>query len=545
MTPWLPLRVTGLFLLVSLPAFAQYMLPDSLRAQQLLVRSLTYLEMDQPDEAIPLLEEALSLVPEAPALMSLLAQAYRQQHDLSAARFYAEKACRAAPREVSYCHEWLEVLEAAGATSALQQAVRFVQQHHPEDPRVLRYQAQWAYQRGDLLTARRLYEALQERNRTDTSLYRTLWPLQLATGDSLAALHTLETLLSFDAANAHLWRTLGRLYLHYKQLSKARWALERALQLAPRDTLATRLLAHLTMHSSTPTALLARARQRIQQQPLTPEALQEARALLQEVLRRDSTHVEALRLLAQLYQAQRPDWSAELLTRSLAYDPGHLPTWITAARTWLLAGLPRRSARVAEEGLFLFPDQLPLLRLAAYAYLALGRPDTALSYAEQFLQLLPEWPEHPPEVAAELWALKGHLSARLQHFEAAREACRQARRQARRSVSVRLHCAVVDWLADGRTDAVLQKGQAALPAQPEPWMLETLGWLYLQTAQPERARAVLRRVLQTGYAGPLTYAYLGEALAQLGHLDEARRIWQEALRRDPSNPYLQHLLTIY
>ncbi|WP_242006392.1 tetratricopeptide repeat protein [Rhodothermus marinus] len=534
----------GLLIVVG-TAHGQYMLPDTIRAQQLLVRSLTYLEVGQPDEAIPLLEEALSLVPEEPALLSALAQAHRQQHDLNAARFYAEKACRQAPQEVSYCHEWLDVLEASGESSALQEAVRFIRQHHPDDPVVLRWQARWAHQHGDLVTARQLYEQLRDRYGADTSLHRTLWPLQLATGDTLAALQTLEALLPFDADNPELWRTAGFLYFRQGSLEKARWALERALRLAPEDTAAARLLARLKPHPTTPAALLARARHLIEQRPEDPQARQEARALLQDLLRRDSTHVEALRLLARLYRDERPDWSAELLTRSLQYDPRDLSVWIDAAHTWLAAGMPRRSAQVAEEALFLFPDQPPLLRLAAYAYLSLGRPDAALPYVETLLTLLPEWPEHTPEEAAELHALQGHLLARLERSEAAREACRQARRLDDRSAAVRLHCAVVDWLAGGPQEATLQEAQATLPDPPEPWMPETLGWLYLQAGRPELARAVLQQALQTGHAGPLTYAYLGEALARLGHLDEARRIWQEALRKDPDNAYLHHLLTTH
>ncbi len=535
----------GWLLLVPGPSFSQYMLPDTIRAQQLLVRSLTYLELGQPDEAIPLLEEALSLVPDAPALLSALAQAYRRQNDLNAARFYAEKACRAAPQEVSYCHEWLDMLEISGETEALQKAIRFLRRHHPEDRRVLHYRARRAQQQGDLTTARRLYEQLRDRYGADTSLYRTLWPLQLAAGDTLEALQTLEALLPFDADNPELWRTAGLLYFRRGAREKARWALEHALRLAPDDTVTTHLLARLTPHPSTPAALLARAQQLIERQPDNPQARQEARALLQDLLRRDSTHVEALRLLARLYRDERPDWSAELLTRSLQYDPRDLAVWIDAARTWLAAGLPRRSVEVAEEALFLFPDQPPLLRLAAYAHLARGRPDAALPYVETFLKVLPDWPAHTPEETAELHALRGHLLARLERPDAARAACRQARQLTDRSAAVRLHCAVVDWLTGRREPSVLQTARTALPSQPEPWMLETLGWLYLQAGQPEQACAVLQQALQRGPAGPLTYAYLGEALARLGRLDEARRIWQEALRKDPDNAYLHHLLTTH
>ncbi|MDQ7040327.1 MAG: tetratricopeptide repeat protein [Rhodothermus sp.] len=534
----------GLSVLVAVQAFAQYALSDTLRVQQLLVRSLTYLEVGQPDKAIPLLEEALELLPNTPALLSTLGRAYRQQNDLRTARFYAERACRQAPQEISYCHEWLNLLEATGETAALQKAIHFMHRYHPEAPSVLQWQARWAQQRGDLRTARRLYEQLRDRYGADTSLYRVLWPLQLATGDSLAAQHTLEALLSLEPTNPHLWRTLGTLYLHQGFREKARWALERTLRLDPQDTLAAHLLARLEPYPSTPEALLARARYLITQQPTDPQALQEARVLLQDVLRQDSTHVAALRLLARLYRDRHPEWAAALLMRSLQYDPRDLSTWSAAAHSWLEAGMPRRSAQVAEEGLFLFPDQPALLRLAAYAYLSLGKPDAALPFVETFLKHLPEWSEQSTETAAEFHALQGHLLARLQQPEAARAACQQARQQGGPLPAVRLHCAVVAWLAD-HSESALEEAATTLPAQPEPWMPETLGWLYLQAGRPEQARAVLQQALQTGQAGPLTYAYLGEALARMGHQDEARRIWREGLRKDPNHPYLQRLLTTH
>ncbi|WP_279323087.1 tetratricopeptide repeat protein, partial [Rhodothermus marinus] len=204
----------------------------------------------------------------------------------------------------------------------------------------------------------------------------------------------------------------------------------------------------------------------IEQQPEDPQARQE-HALLQDLLRRDSTHVEALRLLARLYRDERPDWSAELLTRSLQYDPRDLSVWTTAARTWLAAGMPRRGAEVAEEALFLFPDQPPLLRLAAYAHLSLGRPDAALPHVETLLKLLrvarayPGRSSRTPRIAGASTGPPGALRG-------AREACRQARRLDDRSAAVRLHCAVVDWLAGGPQEATLQEAQAALPDPPEP-----------------------------------------------------------------------------
>ncbi len=531
---WLPLN----------PAVAQSQMADTLRTQQLLVRSLTYLQVDRPDQAIPLLEEALSLLPGEPALLITLARAYQQQNNLETAFFYAEQACRRASEEVSYCHEALDLLQANQRLGEARALVAYILQRHPNDPRALAFRAEEARKAQDFATARYLYEHLLAQYGPDTAWYRALWPLQLAVGDTQAALTSLEALLQLAPNDPALWRTIGTLYLARRQVSQARSALQYALRLDSRDTVAARLLSRLAEAPTTPSALLARIRQLLHT-PTDSLTLQEAQQLLDQLLAQDSSQVEALRLQATLLQQRQPERAAALLERSLHLDPRDLKVWADAARLWLLAGYPHRSARIAEEGLFLFPGQLPLLRLAAYAQLQTGNLRAALTHLETLLALQAEYLELSPEEVAEWEAFAGRLWAQLEAPEKARQACAQALGRAGTTPAVATHCAVVQFLVGQQPEAALRQARQAARESKESWILETLAWLELQAGRPEAAQDILQPLLSAKRASPLAYAYYGEALARLGLLDAARQAWQEALQRDPENAHLRQLLSTY
>ncbi len=525
-------------------AAAQSQMVDTLRVQQLLVRSLTYLQIDRPDQAIPLLEETLSLLPGEPAILITLARAHRQQNNLETAFFYAEQACRRAAEEVSYCHEALDLLQASQRLDAARTLVAQILQRHPNDRRALAFQAEEALKARNFAIARQLYEKLLTQYGPDTAWYRALWPLQLATGDTLAALASLEALAQRAPEDPTLWRTLGTLYLARQSTSQARTALQRALRLNPHDTAAARLLSHMGEVRTTPAALLARVRQLLREPPDSPQR-QEAQYLLNQLLAQDSNQVEALRLQAALLAQAHPERAAALLERSLHLDPRDLNTWTEAARLWLIAGYPRRSVRTAEEGLFLFPGQLRLLHLAAYAQLQTGNLRAALTHLETLLALQVEYPDLTPEEVAEWEAFAGRLWAQLEAPQNARQACSQALRRRGTTPAIAAHCAVVRFLVDRQSEAALRQARQAARENQDSWILETLAWLELQAGHPEAARDVLQPLLSAKRASPLAYAYYGEALARLGLLDAARQAWQEALQRDPENPHLRQLLPTY
>ena len=81
--------------------------------------------------------------------------------------------------------------------------------------------------------------------------------------------------------------------------------------------------------------------------------------------------------------------------------------------------------------------------------------------------------------------------------------------------------------------------QKALELSPDDFfIIDSMGWVLYRMGDLPGAAAQLRRAWQGRPDGEIG-AHLGEVLWQLGERDEARRIWQEALKASPENESLQ------
>jgi Flp pilus assembly protein TadD len=70
------------------------------------------------------------------------------------------------------------------------------------------------------------------------------------------------------------------------------------------------------------------------------------------------------------------------------------------------------------------------------------------------------------------------------------------------------------------------------------FIIDSLGWVQYREGDLKGAAATLRRAYG-GRPDAEIGAHLGEVLWVLGERDEARRIWQEALKAGPENDTLQ------
>jgi len=80
--------------------------------------------------------------------------------------------------------------------------------------------------------------------------------------------------------------------------------------------------------------------------------------------------------------------------------------------------------------------------------------------------------------------------------------------------------------------------EKALEISPEDYyIIDSMGWVQYREGDLKGAAATLRRAY-TGRPDAEIGAHLGEVLWQLGQRDEARRVWQEALKSAPENETL-------
>ncbi|MGB1702461.1 MAG: tetratricopeptide repeat protein, partial [Cycloclasticus sp.] len=72
-------------------------------------------------------------------------------------------------------------------------------------------------------------------------------------------------------------------------------------------------------------------------------------------------------------------------------------------------------------------------------------------------------------------------------------------------------------------------------------ILDSVGWLNYREGQYEKALIFLQKAYSQSPDGEIA-AHLGETLWMLGRQNEARQLWQEALKRDKDNRHLIEVL---
>jgi tetratricopeptide (TPR) repeat protein len=95
-------------------------------------------------------------------------------------------------------------------------------------------------------------------------------------------------------------------------------------------------------------------------------------------------------------------------------------------------------------------------------------------------------------------------------------------------------------LADqtGRYQEALGYIQRALVLKPDsPAILDSMGWVQYRLGHPREALPYLKRAMELLPDAEIA-AHLGEVLWAIGEQERARRIWREALNKDPGSEYI-------
>jgi tetratricopeptide (TPR) repeat protein len=88
------------------------------------------------------------------------------------------------------------------------------------------------------------------------------------------------------------------------------------------------------------------------------------------------------------------------------------------------------------------------------------------------------------------------------------------------------------WAQRGDSARAIDRLNALIASRPSaPALHGTLGQVYLMAQRPHEAETVLRKALALGSRNPSHHGALGWALVQLGRLDEALPVAEEANRR--------------
>jgi putative PEP-CTERM system TPR-repeat lipoprotein len=305
--------------------------PGSLLARRMLAASM--LHAGQVQRSIELLEQGLAEVPNDSGLLAVLAEAHLQNNDLGRAIPLLERAAKANP-DNPQARNRLQIARLMGGQSGavLADLEASVKRAQPSPMTELLY-AVTLVQRGQFDAALSAIAALEKKQQTP---------------------------LTFNLKAAAL---IGK-----GKPDEARKALENALALNPRFTVALINLARLDLHEQGP---------------------HPARKRLESFLQREPNNAQVLTALAQMGPriGAPADLVFEWLERARAANPRSVQQVVLLAEAHLRAGDARKALQYAEQAQQLNPDQVDVLELLGEVQVALGQTSVALgTYSKLALQ---------------------------------------------------------------------------------------------------------------------------------------------------------------
>jgi TolB-like protein/class 3 adenylate cyclase/Flp pilus assembly protein TadD len=234
-----------------------------------------------------------------------------------------------------------------------------------------------------------------------------------------------------------------------------------------------------------------------------PQTLERAFERAQQALIRDNSLAAAHSLLGYVYaQKKQYDQALAEAEQATALDPNNAISYVSRAEVLLITGRPEEALRSVEQAMRLNPRYPPhYLAALGPAYLFLGRYTEAISTLRSLLARNPNWPTAYPMLSVSYVQQWGSQQSQDPHT---------------------------------LTQAV-EAAQRAVTLNNSYWAAHSaLGLSYLFQRQHDQAIAELEQTIAVDASWAEGYASLAMALGFAGKSDEAVRMAEEALRRQPS-----------
>jgi tetratricopeptide (TPR) repeat protein len=252
--------------------------------------------------------------------------------------------------------------------------------------------------------------------------------------------------------------------------------------------------------------------------------------------RADGDEIHRVDLANALLRLGEPHKARDMFSAVVAANPKNTRARIGSA--WATAAIDCRRALPLLQRLRPYSGRYPeILLVWGQCLLATGNPAKAAQLAQRFNGVRPE--------VADGHALLGAAAAASGDFAGALDAYRKAVGREPGKLNHVLKLAQLERQRGSPHDAAARLRSTRQPDPSErlwaPWNTE-LARSILASKRPEEAIAVIRPVVESQAGEPGAHAVLGEALIQIGELEEAVRQLEEAVKRAPTSRHLRELL---
>jgi len=416
------------------------------------------------------LEQALELDPRfRPAELNLATLAVREG-DIDAARARYEAILARDPNETQAMSELARIAMTQGRR---EDALRWLEKLRAVDPDAVQEIAQLVdlyLEGGEVEAARGVAGELESRHPENLQVLDAVARTQQAGGLADQARATYRRMVTLASYGARWLHRIAHRQIEVEDLDGARWTLGKAVQGEPGYLPAKADLARLEarLGNFTDAILLAReVRDAASDDP-------DADAVLGEVVLGDV-----------LYSAGRPAEAAAAYAAAQREQPrGDVA--IKRYRAQHAAGETRQAIEALETWVGSHPEDLLARRVLAVALVAAGRLDASRTHHEALLERFPDDP-----------ALLNNLAL------------------------------IYHRAGDPRALELARRAHEAAPERAE--IIDTLGWLMVETGDPAGGLRLLREAHSRAATAAEIRYHIGVALARLGREEEARRELEEAL----------------
>lgn len=351
----------------------------------------------------------------------------------------------------------------------------------------------------------------------------------------LAEKHYLKS-YELQPGQAHVVRDVVRLYLKSENVKKAVAFCRKVIEASPHNVLARRVLSHLLLGEGKLEEAIeqfqvlesvesnsADARFKIALIQIERQNFKEALTDLHLVLARDPDHDEARFYLGTVYAGMgEPQKAIQELMRIKRGEESFVKARTFAAFVFRQEGQLDKAEEVIKEAFEADPADEKIISYLMLIYRDRGKFKEASDFLEKLLERFPDNEKYRFHYAV----IQHDLGNRKHGIEIMEEVVRRNPANADA-----LNFIAYSLAEDGQNlDRAFELVKRALEIDSDdPFYIDTLGWIYYQRGEYDRAVKELKKAVAGAGNDVVVIEHYGDALVKVGNEKEAQRMYKKAL----------------
>lgn len=534
---------------------------DLINGEAAYIEGLQEFENANYERALDLLSEAYIKLPENAGLNYALADAYRKIGDLANASFYGKQAVKLDPENKWYRLMLAGIYRESGKNEATIEELEKTLEYHPKASEVLAELADTYASYGMLLESNKAYSRLLKLSGENINIHLQKLRNFNKLGLRDSVISELQKIRELDPDNLSTLQSLSNFYLEMDKKDEAKSILKTALDQNNRDPKTLIMLADLyakeakwdsvgtllgnvVSDSIIPTdAKLTVAQYMLSQfqQNRSDSRLQQATSsIIETFTANEPQYGQAHALAADFYNSLNQNKKAlEALARTNELMPSNDGAWIQRMQLLLTEGNYREAIEIGVQAEKNVPQDPFIMYFWGSAYLAESQNAEAVDKLEKASRLPAR-----RQLKSAIYNALGDANAGLEDWEKSFEAYEQALKINPENDLVLNNYAYFLSLQQKNLDKAEKMALKANELSPgNGSYLDTIGWVYYQKEEYEKALEYIRASLDTGEASAEVMEHMGDVLDKLNKTKEAREWWEKAFEKDTTRTHLKEKIS--